>query len=123
MSKSKVILPILSCLLLLQACKKGNSPSSEMQTITATVKSGQTYKSDLGNYGDEEGVTITRQAAHFQVSSIDRDLSSGKISLKYAPAPNYTGTDEVVVQSSKGSDGASPNNKVISITFKFTITP
>jgi len=123
MSKSKVILPILSCLLLLQACKKGNGPSSQIQTIAATVKSGQTYKSDLGNYGDEEGVTITRQAAHFQVSSIDRDLSSGKISLKYTPAPDYIGTDEVVVQSSKGSDGASPNNKVISITFKFTITP
>ena len=92
------------------------------QTITQTLSANQSYQFDLGNFGDEEGASITKQATNFSISSVNREINTGKVIYNYVPAANFIGTDEVEIKSARGSDGASPNNKLIYTTIKFTIT-
>ena len=107
---------------LLQSCKKESTTESTTQTITQTIRANQSYQFDLGNFGDEEGASISKQAANYSISSVDREINTGKVVYKYVPATNFVGTDEVEIKSARGSDGASPNNKIVYTTIKFTIT-
>lgn len=105
-----------------QSCKKTNSSGTNSPTINVTIKINEGYEYDLGTFGDEEGAIINRQAMHYDISAIERDVNVGKEVYKYKPSLNYAGTDEVELNSQRGSDGASPNDKVIVTTIKFTIT-
>ena len=107
------------------SCEK-NSPTEESgttnQIITQTISKNQSYQYDLGNFGDEEGVSITKQANHFSQSELVRDINTAKIIYNYTPNIDFIGTDEVVIKSEKGSNGASPNNVIVNTTIKLTIT-
>jgi hypothetical protein len=106
--------------LLIASCKK--TVAKETSTPTeVTVKTGETYQYDMGLLGDEEGVMITQQAAHFQKSEVVR-LQAEHVIYTYVAAPGYSGTDEVVLQTNRGSDGASAPKVVTSTTLHFTIT-
>lgn len=109
----------------LQSCKKDSTRelASEpiSRTIVQTIRSNQSYQFDLGNFGFEEGASISKQATHFSISSVDRIIDTGKIIYTYIPATNFIGTDEVEIISARGSDGASPNNKLVYTTIKFTV--
>ena len=113
---------ILCALTITPSCKKDNSSINNSQTINVTIQANEDYQYDLGLFGDEEGATINCQATHFNTSIIERDLSIDKVTYKYKPSPGYIGTDEVELKSERGSDGASPNDKIIITTIKFTIT-
>ena len=104
------------------SCKKDSSTQPIYQTITLTLKANQPYQFDLGNFGDEEGASISKQATNFSISSVDKDINTGKAIYKYVPATNFIGTDEVEIKSARGSNGTTPNNKLIYTTIKFTIT-
>lgn len=104
------------------SCKKDNPNAPVTQTITETIRVNQTYQFDLGIFGDEEGASISKQANHFSISSVDREVNTGKIIYKYTPATNFVGTDEVEIKSTRGSNGSSLNNKIIFTTIKFTVT-
>ena len=112
---------ILFLLTLICSCKKEND-STDQQTVNVTIHSNESYKYDLGIFGDEEGAAITRQAMHYQISSAQRSLDFSKVFYEYKPSLNYTGTDVVELKSARGSDGASANNKIIVTTIKFTIS-
>ena len=105
-----------------QSCKKGTSNGPVNQTITETISANQSYQFDLGNFGDEEGASISKQANHFSISSMDREVNTGKVIYKYTPEANFVGTDEVEIRSARGSNGSSTNNKIILTTIKFTVT-
>jgi hypothetical protein len=112
---------------LFSSCKKDSDsldPDCDLPAsheINIKITANETYQFDLGIFGDEEGASISKQATHFSVSEVERDNNSGKIIYKYTPATNFVGTDEVQIKSERGSDGASPNNKITYTTIKFII--
>lgn len=107
------------------SCEK-NSPTGESeitnQIITKTISENQSYQYDLGNFGDEEGVSITKQAIHFSKSELVRDVNTAKIIYNYTPNIDFIGSDEIEIRSERGSNGASSNNQIINTTIKLTIT-
>jgi hypothetical protein len=103
------------------SCTKKSNTDVSSQNISQTIKANQAFEYDLGNFGDEEGATISKQATHFFISSPDRQLNTGKIIYTYQPVIGFTGTDEVELKSARGSNGADPNNKIIYTTIKFTV--
>ena len=122
MKKTLLHFSIISCLFFsIQSCKKDTS-IQDSETINVTIRSNEDYSFALGKFGDEEGATIDRQAMHYEISSIIRNPDFVNVTYKYKPSLNYVGTDEVELRSARGSDGASPNDKIIITTIKFTIT-
>ena len=106
----------------MQSCKKDAVDNATRLTVTAAVKANQPYQYDLGSFGTEEGASVSTQAKHFIVSDVERDPNTGKIIYNYLPTTNYIGTDEVVIRSAKGSNGASAPTNITFTTIKFTIT-
>ena len=105
-----------------QSCKKESNVDPLNQTINQTIGINQAYQFDLGNFGDEEGASIYKQATNFSISTVEREINTGKVLYKYVPAPNFVGIDEVKIKSARGTDGASPNNNIIYTTIKLTVT-
>ncbi len=118
-----LLLPfVIGILLLFQSCKKESPIAPTYQTITQSLKANQSYQFDLGTFGDEEGANISQQAVYFAISSIDKDINTGKAIYKYIPATNFVGTDEVEIKSARGSNGSNANNKIVYTKIKFTFT-
>lgn len=123
MKKNSCILIVLFILAIVtQSCKKNSTIYTASDTIHAAIKVNQSYQYDLGGFGIEEGAQISKQATYFLISTIGRSTNTPNIIYRYVPAINFVGTDEVELQSSKGSNGSGANNKVAYTTIKFTIT-
>ena len=107
------------------SCEK-NSPAGESgitnQIITKTISKNKSYQYDLGNFGREEGASITKQANHFSTSELVRNINTAKIIYNYTPNIDFIGFDEIELKSERGSNGASPNNLIVNTTIKLTIT-
>ena len=121
MKKIVLIAGILAVLtILLQSCSK---TKVERATINVALKQNQSYRYDLGGFGDEEGAGISKQASHYLVSKTFYDTTGlANIFYTYTPAFNYVGIDEVELKSSKGSNGSGYNPRVTYTTLKFTIS-
>jgi len=113
---------LFGVLTLCMGCSKEEPGISPANEITITLGRNETYRYDLGLFGDEEGARITTQASHFLVSELNSDINSSNIRYTYTPTDDFTGTDVVVLKSMRGSDGASQNNQVILTTIKFMIS-
>ena len=125
MSMNKVISvsTMLVCLaVILLSCKKDSKEVIERIEINVMLRANQIYEYNLGAFGDEEGVSVFRQASHFIVSAAEMEVATGIVTYTYQPATNYVGCDEVELVSAKGSDGASANNRKLFTTIKFTVT-
>ena len=109
-------------LIILPGCSNEEPVNTPANIISISVGRNETVHYDLGYFGYEEGAFINTQASHYLVSKTDRDINTGKIMYTYTPAHNFTGTDEVVLKSMRGSDGASANNNIILTTIKFNIS-
>ena len=122
--KRNVLYSIIVCglLTLCMGCSQEEPVISPANEITISLGRNDTYRYNLGLFGDEEGANITTQSSHYLVSELNREINSGSISYTYTPSSDFTGTDLVVLKSMRGSDGASPNNHVIVTTIKFRIT-
>ena len=66
--------------------------------INATISANQSYQLVLDN---SASVSIAKQASHFQISQTELDTKSGSLLYRYVPANNYSGTDEVVIGTTK----------------------
>ena len=110
----------LATILISFSCKKEESK----QSVNQTLKMNEPFQYDLGNFGDEEGATISKQATHFSVSFLENNFNTGKIVYHYKPDSNYAGTDVVIIRSARGSDGgdSSKNDKILLTSFRFSIT-
>lgn len=117
-----ILIFVFGISILNQSCKNDSSLNSTKNTIYVTINTDDTYEYDLGYFGDEEGAYISKQAKHFQVIEIERIIASGKVIYTYQPIENYVGIDEVEIKSERGSDGATPNDDIITTLIKFTIT-
>lgn len=103
------------------SCTKGGCDPSDDQVVNVTMRANETYSYSLGSFGDEEGASIVRQAKHYQTSRLYRNTDFSNVTYEYKPEQDYTGTDEVELRSEKGSNGASPNDRIITTTIKFRI--
>lgn len=120
----KKVFLYLTAVLFLQtaiSCKKENDGGPVTKTIDVELNANQAYQYDLGSFGDEEGASIEQQTSHYADSKIVREKDFVTLTYHYQPANNYTGTDEVVLKSARGSDGASPNDEITITTIKFVI--
>ena len=123
MKKSILYFTLVFCaFVLIHSCKKDSSSVQKSNTINVSIKANENYSYDLGAFGYEEGAIIDEQAIHYDSSFIKRDLNTGQETYTYKPSAGYLGNDEVKLKSERGSDGASPNNKIIYTTIEFTIT-
>lgn len=95
--------------------KKHDDPNA----IHVSVKSGETYQTNLGRTAIEEGMRISRQAAHFSVSKLGQDSTMNWI-YSYKPVDGFTGTDEVKLTRDI-STGGMPTDSVIT-HFIFSVT-
>ncbi|HRD59044.1 MAG TPA: hypothetical protein PK504_13430, partial [Ferruginibacter sp.] len=71
------------------SCKKNNNDNVDRQNIHATIRLNETYRLDLRGFGDEEGASITKQAANFSISETYREVGTGNITYSYKPAYNF----------------------------------
>jgi hypothetical protein len=122
MKKILLIAPVvLGLTLFLSSCRKNKEKETTL-LVEATIKVNQPYEYYLGNFGDEEGATITKQANNYLVSATNRDIATGNIVYKYIPALNFIGTDEVEIRSGNGSIDAGLDLKITYTKIKFKIT-
>jgi hypothetical protein len=118
----KVLIILFGVLFLLQSCKKEATTKQPVRkTITQELKANEVYEFNLGAFGDEDGVAISKQATNFLISVINRNAVTEQHIYKYQPATNFIGTDEVEFKATQGSDGASAGNTITYTTIKFTI--
>jgi len=105
------------------------NPSGQMSTIATTftnidvtIANTETYVKDVFT-GDEEGVSIFKQAQHYSQSEIIMDATTNwENQFRYTPKSNFVGQDKVTILFETGSDGASPNTNFSYLTIKFTVT-
>ncbi|GAT62660.1 hypothetical protein [Paludibacter jiangxiensis] len=120
-NKTKLLFILLGLLIVIQSCQKDTS-MNQTNTVQVSISKNQTYNYDLGSFGDEEGASISKQALHYLICKTDREVSSGKIQFTYVPEKDYIGADEVIINTSRGSDGASSGKYFSTIIFKINIT-
>jgi hypothetical protein len=83
------------------------------QTINVVMKQGDIYTFSIPATTDKDDVyEISTQATNYGTSLIKTDANGNK-TYQYTPAPNYTGTDQVILSSVEGSHNGNtppPNN-------------
>jgi hypothetical protein len=100
-------------------CRKCDQSGREV--VDVTLHANERYSYSLGSFGDEEGATISRQAAHYAESRLERQSDFSTIYYYYQPALDYVGQDEVELKSERGSNGASANDRITYVTLRFTV--
>ncbi len=99
-----------------QSCKKTidnntNQQTTTPQTTTPSIKKNQSFQYEFGLIGIEDGLSISQQANHFEISELRRNNNTGKMIYNYKPGLNYVGTDEVEITLNI-SNGASIVNTI-----------
>ncbi len=112
---------ILSMICIITSCTKQSS--SDLYTpapdeiIYAKIAPGQTYSLNLNSMGS---VSITKLGVHFSVSEIIAANENTSAVYKYVPAAGFSGSDEVMLNSSFTSiaynSGCNNNNGNYTIT-------
>lgn len=120
---SQLPIIVLFFSLIFTSCKK-DEVKITTSSLDITLKKNEAYTLELGSLCDECGLSINKQAKYFLTSEIRLDTTSQRLHFiyLYKPALDYTGTDEVEIKSSSGSDGSSPNNNIHLKTIRFTVT-
>jgi len=96
MQKYFIATAIILCWINIFSCKKDNVPNSgRFHTINTTIKKNESFQYTYGLIGIEDGIQISKQAKHFQISVIG--WGTGGIVYNYKPSIDYSGTDEVEI--------------------------
>ena len=93
--------------------------------ITVSIKKSEVYAYEFGFSGDEEGASIKRQASHFAVSEIVRDITTNWSPVyRYQPGKGYVGTDSVEIQTTQvdAATGRLKGKRAPSINIQITVT-
>jgi hypothetical protein len=102
-------LAILSTIILFTSCKKEKTDEITNITLDVSINAGETYKLDLGKYGDADDVAIiTTQATNFSTSEIAKVGVVGEYNFMKAgnPKTGGNGNEIVVLKVSEGIRGA-----------------
>ena len=119
MNKVYILLTIIG---LLCSCSNDddNIKTREIE-INVIIDNSSTYEYYIGGFGDEEGAEIQIQAAHFERSEIVDYINDRRVDYIYKPTSGYVGNDYVEIKAERGSDGTSPNNRIILLKITFNI--
>ena len=100
-----------------QGCKGPDSA----ETVIVYLKNTETFRYRTVG-GDEEGATISLQAAHYSISEIRRDAATDWYAVYvYQSAPGFVGEDHAEIEVQTGSDGASAPTNIKKVVFRFSI--
>lgn len=102
----KLIIALFSIAFFSTSCNKDKAPLVKREEVSFTISGNQQFQYDVGLFGPEEGVVISRQASHYSESRISRATQGNRITYFYTPATNYKGTDQVELKKlySNGSN-------------------
>lgn len=112
----KIVIITLATFLVLLSCKE-----EEDTTDYLTVTSGDTLRYYAGSLGDEEGAGVITEPKHAKYQELLRTTDFSGIEYLYVPKDNYEGTDFVVIETRRGSDGASENTDIETIELNIKI--
>jgi hypothetical protein len=103
-------------------CKKTiDATKNSEEIISVSLKKPDTlYTYSFGYFGDEEGISIVKQASHSVISKIEKKQWEERI-FQYQPQNNYMGRDTVIIETQRGSDGAEKNSLIDKTIFIFDI--
>ena len=59
------------------------------------ISKSENYNYQIGFLGDEDGVEITQQAQHFEISRVVRNNNTGEVIYNYKPQSDFIGSDSV----------------------------
>jgi hypothetical protein len=99
------------CAVSLQSCKKTEVERDPIAiTENVTLKANEAYTFTLPENTSDDEFAIATQAAHFSVSELGKDATTGKAIYQYTPARDYKGTDVVVISNpeERHADGHHP---------------
>ena len=100
---------------------EGCSQTSPVDTVDIPLRNTETYEYPTVG-GDEDGVTISRQARYYRVSEIRRNKETNWVGVYvYQPAAGFVGTDHAEIQIETGSDGASAPTNIRTVAFRFVV--
>jgi len=103
-------------------CIKPLDSFSNENTLSVDMSNNDIYEYRTGISGDEERTSIIVQARHFEISDIFRNAGTQYEAVyKYKPEAEFSGRDYVEIETRRGSDGASPSNKVAIIKIKIQV--
>lgn len=121
----KTIIFIFSIIVLFttMGCKKESvSQKSSEKVISVNLnKSDTLYAFSFGYFGDEEGSNIARQAKHAAISEIKIKEWVERI-FQYQPQNNYIGSDTVIIETLRGTDGGGKPNLSNKTIFIFKVS-
>ena len=126
LSETTVLVVILATVLSSFSCEDLGEPfvpAPRIQVITVALRNTETYQwlTNLG--GDEEGVRITTQAQHYQVSEVWRDARTSFLCVYvYEPQAFYVGSDYVELELRTSRTGAPEDTQVSRLGITFTIS-
>ncbi|MDR9414713.1 MAG: hypothetical protein RI564_00420 [Gracilimonas sp.] len=111
-------------LLIVSSCELLNAGDQhtikeETVVVEAELTSGDLFQYSLGHFGDEEEAEILKAPDHATISQLS--ISPEEIQYKYQAIAGYTGDDDVIIQSRKGSDGEKPNDQILNTIIRFQI--
>ncbi len=120
----KTIVKIFLAAIILLIC--WNCETDEIQISNSpseiTLKNNAEYNHDFNISGDEEGVTIIKQAKHYSVSELIRNQNTNwSVVYHYKPESGYVGKDSVTFETCTGGDGTTCGKTEI-VKFVFQIT-
>ena len=81
------------------------------EIIDTTILSTQIFEYSFGYFGDEEGISILSYPKHSKICELLNEQWEERI-LRYVPDDLFLGSDTVVVETMRGSDGAGPSTEV-----------
>ena len=106
-----------------QSCKKEHE--TKYITLNETLKAGAVYSLDVSAYGDADDIaSITKQAAHYAISQIDKDGVSAENIYHFSVDTKSQANETVVITLSEdhgGRSGGRCNHDEAVITVNFTV--
>jgi hypothetical protein len=110
-------LVVIAALAFVTSCKE----SIAVESVSVSMRNTEVYQYPTVG-GDEEGATISTQAAHYRVSEMRRNIETNWVATYvYQPAVGFVGSDYVELEIFTGSDGATPPTNTKKVMLHFAI--
>lgn len=121
--RTTLLIIIMLMLIASIGCKKETNSQKTTEKIISVslMKSDTLYKYSFGYFGNEEGISIIKQARHSAISTIINNQWEERI-FQYQPLNNFIGLDTVIIETAKGSDGGSNPDLINKTIFIFEMS-
>ena len=119
MKKTTLVITIMMLIISMGCKKAADVQKTTEKTISVSLnKSDTLYNCSFGYFGDEESISIIKQAKHSSISEIKNQHWEERI-FQYQPKNNFIGLDTVIIETRKGTDGGAKPNLINNTIFIF----